>query len=371
MHISESSIHRVQSIGHELFEMSDVQEFRHEAINRLSQFFSASTSAFFHWADAGGVAAKLEKEDIHFWQLPSEYQDIYFQDVFIDDPLTRWVHGYRNFGATAISSVISKQELKTTTLYRQVLQPNKQQDVLVILFVVNQRLLGHLSLTRRQNTSLFSSEDIQLANLFSPMLSAAYSQHLTRQQYMKQENIVDILAALFPGRFFMLLNESREIMHCSNDIDGVAVDDPYLQMRLLESLQEKLGEPVHSAMEPGHAPHHIPCCGGSLTHSTLKDCGETALNGAFWHRVIIHNGELFHLLWLDAGHGGFDRLTQVNRYGLTKREMDVIAKVKEGLNSAEIGKVLSISPWTVKNHLQSIYSKVGVNDRVSLVRQFP
>ncbi len=369
MHINESAIHRIQTIGHELLEMSDIHEFRNQTAHRLSRFFSASTSAFFHWADARGEAAKLERNDILFWQLPSEYQDIYFQDVFRDDPLTKWVNGRRHFGATAMSSIASQNELKTTTLYRQILQPNKQQDILLILFVVNQRLLGHISLTRHQNASLFGPEDVQLANLLAPMLSAAYSEHLTRQQYAKRDNIVDILASLFPGRFFMLLNESRELIYHSNNSDESVADSLCLQPRILESLRDKLKEPARTFTMPGHAPHHMPCWDMGFIHSPIKDQGET-VSSSFRHHVIIHNGKLFHLLWLNANHDSLGDSTQASRYGLTRREMDVIVKVKEGLNSTEIGKELSISPWTVKNHLQSIYSKVGVNNRISLVKHF-
>ena len=53
-------------------------------------------------------------------------------------------------------------------------------------------------------------------------------------------------------------------------------------------------------------------------------------------------------------------------YGLTRRELQVVEQVKLGLNSTEIGQQLSISRWTVKNHLQSIYEKVGVHNRIAL-----
>ncbi len=56
-------------------------------------------------------------------------------------------------------------------------------------------------------------------------------------------------------------------------------------------------------LKPGHAPHPMPCWDMGLIHSPIKDQSETVLNSAFRHHVIIHNGKLFHLLWLDANHG--------------------------------------------------------------------
>jgi len=52
---------------------------------------------------------------------------------------------------------------------------------------------------------------------------------------------------------------------------------------------------------------------------------------------------------------------------LTPRETDVIALVTEGLKNKAIGERLFISETTVTHHLSSIYSKLGVSDRLELV----
>ena len=52
---------------------------------------------------------------------------------------------------------------------------------------------------------------------------------------------------------------------------------------------------------------------------------------------------------------------------LTPREREVIALVSEGLKNKAIGERLFISDTTVTHHLSSIYSKLGVSDRLELV----
>ena len=52
---------------------------------------------------------------------------------------------------------------------------------------------------------------------------------------------------------------------------------------------------------------------------------------------------------------------------LTARELEVIALVSEGLKNKIIGERLFISETTVTHHLSSIYSKLGVSDRLELV----
>jgi LuxR family maltose regulon positive regulatory protein len=48
---------------------------------------------------------------------------------------------------------------------------------------------------------------------------------------------------------------------------------------------------------------------------------------------------------------------------LTPREMDVLALLQEPLSVKEIGRLLSVSPETVKRHTINIYAKLGVNSR--------
>jgi DNA-binding NarL/FixJ family response regulator len=52
---------------------------------------------------------------------------------------------------------------------------------------------------------------------------------------------------------------------------------------------------------------------------------------------------------------------------LTMREKTIISYLMQGWRNREIGAQLSISEQTVKNHLRTIYDKVGVSDRLELV----
>lgn len=56
------------------------------------------------------------------------------------------------------------------------------------------------------------------------------------------------------------------------------------------------------------------------------------------------------------------------RFGLTQRELEVVGLVSEGLSSREVAQRLCRSPRTIENHLRSVYQKLGVRNRVELVR---
>ncbi|GAB2868968.1 response regulator transcription factor [Pseudoduganella ginsengisoli] len=52
---------------------------------------------------------------------------------------------------------------------------------------------------------------------------------------------------------------------------------------------------------------------------------------------------------------------------LTSRETEILALMAAGMNNAEIAQALGPSEGTVKNHVSSILSKLGVRDRVRAV----
>ena len=55
--------------------------------------------------------------------------------------------------------------------------------------------------------------------------------------------------------------------------------------------------------------------------------------------------------------------------GLTEREHEVLSVMVQGLGTNEIAQMLSISPNTVRNHIQNILHKLQVNSRLEAVAQ--
>lgn len=53
----------------------------------------------------------------------------------------------------------------------------------------------------------------------------------------------------------------------------------------------------------------------------------------------------------------------LNDDGLTKREIEVLKLIAQGLYNKEIADTLSISEKTVKNHVSNIFRKINVSDR--------
>jgi DNA-binding NarL/FixJ family response regulator len=62
----------------------------------------------------------------------------------------------------------------------------------------------------------------------------------------------------------------------------------------------------------------------------------------------------------------FNKSTEINE-ALSPRESEILRLVATGVSNKEIADQLVISEGTVKNHLSSILSKLGVKDRLQAV----
>lgn len=60
-------------------------------------------------------------------------------------------------------------------------------------------------------------------------------------------------------------------------------------------------------------------------------------------------------------------VSQLMKAGLTPREIEILEWVRNGKTNIEIGMILDISAFTVKNHLQRIFKKINVTNRAQAV----
>ncbi len=58
-----------------------------------------------------------------------------------------------------------------------------------------------------------------------------------------------------------------------------------------------------------------------------------------------------------------------DRPGLSPRELEILRHIADGRSAPEIGKLIHLSPATVKGHLHSLYEKLGVSDRAAAVAE--
>ncbi|MGN0505217.1 MAG: response regulator [Lachnospiraceae bacterium] len=128
------------------------------------------------------------------------------------------------------------------------------------------------------------------------------------------------------------------------------------KLRDMESSQKVLILTIHNEAE-----YLMKAVDIGVNGYVLKDSDSSVLKKAIF---TIYSGEDYiDKAMLPVMNETVRNTTKVSDEKLTKRELEVLKLLAEGLYNKEIAYRLSISEKTVKNHVSNIFKKIGVSDR--------
>jgi HD-GYP domain-containing protein (c-di-GMP phosphodiesterase class II) len=111
----------------------------------------------------------------------------------------------------------------------------------------------------------------------------------------------------------------------------------------------------HAMTQP--RPHRVALTDSDAARELRREAAEGRLDHAATDAVLAA-----------AGHAG-SRSRAGGPAGLTARESDVLGLLAQGLPNKGIARQLGISPKTVGNHVERIYTKLGVSNRAGAAMQ--
>lgn len=162
------------------------------------------------------------------------------------------------------------------------------------------------------------------------------------------EDAVSLASSLVPD--LVLLD-----IRLGDGIDGLEVvsrvRNTHPEIRILMVTLHDMPEYVRAALAAG-------ACGYVLKDSSLTEI-RAAVEQVLAGQIAIPSGLLARALQRPADHVP----DQVLLARLTARERDVLGLITLGHTNKAIGRELSISPATVKVHVERIIAKLGVSDR--------
>jgi len=104
----------------------------------------------------------------------------------------------------------------------------------------------------------------------------------------------------------------------------------------------------------------------------LKASGTTKLLNAIYE---VHAGgsiiqpNLARKLLRHFHSGSSEKLEEANKPTLTQREQEILLLIAKGVSNAEAAKLLHLSKATIRTHLEHIYRKLDVANRVEAVTE--
>lgn len=149
------------------------------------------------------------------------------------------------------------------------------------------------------------------------------------------------------GRTLLAANRDGEILWCTPQ--AVKLIEEALPGWDGAALPEPLRAWLRSARDAQAAPPTIPIDDARRLHFSLLSATS---DSEILFRIAIDG--------IDAQAAILRRL-----YAVTVREAEVLLWVAQGKSNRDIGEILGLSPRTVNKHLETIYQKLGVENRAS------
>ncbi len=95
---------------------------------------------------------------------------------------------------------------------------------------------------------------------------------------------------------------------------------------------------------------------------TLLKAMRAVMAGQFW----VGREPIPDLAQYLKAHAAGQQNVKARSYGLTRREIEILSTIVNGLSNKEIAQKFSLSEDTVKHHLTNIFDKLGVSSRLEL-----
>jgi DNA-binding CsgD family transcriptional regulator len=367
--LETKTLRSIAALGAEALELEQRADFARHILPRIEDLYGAAASVFLDWSHTTPGTDSFPLNDLHFPHWSESCRQFYHETLRYEDPLFAWLDSgqFRHQrSATRLSSLVDSREFEQTSLFRSLLQPQQCHHILTVALNCGPKLLANISLLRARGVPDFDEEEVQTAQLLSPMLSGAFRKLLLEEQSAGNQELCEVLAGIPPDTAAMVLSEQLQQVFCSVKLQRLAVRLRAASIADADALLQKSACARRYLRLFRHASaarrRWLPSCVRDIVRVDETLSLQISLN-----RVETSRGSTY--LWV-----GLDELApapvagMVARAALSLRETRIAELVCEGHTCNRIGEQLCISPWTVKNHLKSIYAKLKVNNRAALAR---
>jgi DNA-binding CsgD family transcriptional regulator len=274
--------------------------------------------------------------------------------------------------AGLLTQRIAYDRILATEYYNDFLKPQKIHYKLIAYLETMEGVLGKIVLTRPAESASFSNQEAELARTICPYLAHALSLNDLRKKISLRDNILQFIENdLSTG--ILLIDESMRLVYVNQKArelcrklcgySGSTRDGGYIHPDVMEAFCKMIKSIRNQASRTEIIrPPRTIIGNNAVKLSACAKFLENAPKDDGYNYYMIYISELKNDLSIDQSN-----LRRM--FELSKREMDVMAQIFKGLKNSEIARKLFISEITVKKHIQKIYAKVGVKNRISLMNK--
>lgn len=349
-HLTGRDLRTLSDFLHELYQLRTHDEFTTHLVQSLPSITEGEFTSYNEFV-AGSPKVIYKSDQLSYCPNPLHYAKV-LEDNLHEHPMVTHFLQTKDKSAYTFSDFVSAREFQETALHNEFYRPLKMSYLLFMGLRAGKRML---SISRHRNDKEFPDSAKTAFNAIHPHIQQALANSLA---VTRMHNELDALHKAAD-------NDQRGVIHVkggahmrfANLRAQRLLKDYGLQTRpesdslprqlrdWLRHLQKMMGR--CDDVPPAVPPLILKGGAGQLIIRRLPQGSDNVL--------ILEEQRTTPLL------------NRFKCFGLSEREMEVLGWAARGKTNPEIGIILKISRRTVHKHLEHVYLKLGVENRMAAV----
>lgn len=264
-----------------------------------------------------------------------------FQELVHQNPLVVRQLNLPNFPVHKISDFLTQADFHQLELYQEVYQALGVEYQMAATVRLGEKHITAFALSRRQTD--YTERDRAILEMLRPHLVVAFN---NLALHRAQRDILDgaeLALKELSSATIIVGSQNRILYHTGAGLRWIGATSPGI---LPAAISDWLKEP--------------PRNGGPETLRLITADGEIHI------RAVPTSSLERRLLVLTRKKVPTQIPSSVTGFGLSERQLAVARWISAGKTNKEIAAVLGISPRTVQKHIEHIFEKMGVQNRVAV-----
>jgi DNA-binding CsgD family transcriptional regulator len=260
-----------------------------------------------------------------------------FRELAHQNPLIARQMTATNFPVHKISDFISRDAFHQLELYQEVYRPLGVEYQIAATIRLEPNRVTAFALSRRESD--YTERDRLILEMLRPHLVVAFNNLTLAADHKAWLDAATLALHELTSATLIVNPQGRILYHTGAGLQWIGATSPGI---LPADISEWLSRPIINGSRP---PLHWP-----------TETGETRI------RSVPTSSPDRRLLLLTRANPR--RSSAVA--GLSQREREVAGWIRHGKSNAEIAALLGISPRTVQKHVENMFAKLGVENRVAI-----
>lgn len=333
---------------------SDSSSFQKNVLLAMADFFHYEHATFFITDDQGDltepVLLNIDQSFMH------DYLDYYYTtDIFYPNKNIGMDY-YKKKAVLSITDLMSYKQFEETEFYNDFLKKQNLYHELALALFHGEKMVGGIGLFKPKGEN-FTVHDIQRVKSLSKCISNLLHKNMELKRELQCKKLYEVSFSSSPVGM-VIFNKKLDIIYANSRsllLGQIIFSKNVTEQELVKLIIEQMGN------------HWFYGGDKTLLSPTLNVYTARILSLAF-NQGYGQNPTFLLTITPETAitslqKGGY---SNPNAYNLTKRELEILPFVLQGMTNQEIADELYITPVTVKAHLQRIFKKMGVNNRTSL-----